>query len=59
MPDAKPRIFTRKGPDGQTQTREVTGPSSEVEALFDGFHEQTPSKSASTSTSSTKSSSSH
>lgn len=39
--DFKPRTFVKKGPDGEKITRTVTGPGSEVEAKFDGFHEET------------------
>lgn len=58
MPDSKPRIFTKKGPEGQTLNREVTGPSSEVEALFDGFREKPSSAKSSTTSSSGSGSSS-
>lgn len=36
----KPRTFVKKGPDGKTLTREVTGPASEVEAIYDGYKEK-------------------
>lgn len=52
MADTKPRTFVKTGPGGKTLTREVTGPQSEVQALFDGYHEQ-KAKSSSTSSAST------
>lgn len=52
MAEPKPRTFVKKLDGGQTLTRQVTGPSSEVEATFDGFHEQ-PAKPSTSSTSST------
>ncbi len=43
------RTFVKTGPDGKQMTREVTGPASEVSALFDGYVEKpAAAKSAST-----------
>lgn len=50
MPEThKPRMFVKKGPNGEKLTREVTTASSEVEATFDGYHEA-PATRSSTST---------
>lgn len=40
-----PRIFSKKTPDG-TLRREVTSPQGEVQAVYDGFTEDTPTTKA-------------
>lgn len=42
----KPRTFVKKGRDGKQLTRTVTTASDEVAARFDGFHEETSTKSS-------------
>lgn len=55
--EQKTRTFTKEV-DGETVTRQVTSPSAEVEALFEGYTEQTSGSKPTGGSSSSRSASS-